>query len=114
MKRLSTLNRQPQQEISYITDSSEKITFLFRFLPTQQSWVVDVTSDKFNVYGLRLCCSPNILDKWNKILDFGVSVTTDDGLDPFRIEDFETGYCYVCIINKEETKTTTDYLDGNS
>lgn len=114
MKRLSTLNSQPYQEISYITESSLKVTLTFRFLPTQMGWVVDIVSDKFNVYGIKLCCSPNLLDKWHNVLDFGINVTTDDGYDPFRLDDFESGYCYVCITNKEETKNTVDYLNGNT
>lgn len=114
MKRLSTLTKKAIQNISFITDSSEKIYLVFRFLPTQNTWFLDISSDKINISGLRVCCSPNILDKWHNILDFGISVTTDDGLDPFRIEDFESGYCFVSIINKEELKRTTDYLNGNT
>ena len=112
MNIISTLNANPYQRVSFLTESGKEAVFVLRYLPTQKGWFVDLSYGDFAVYGIRVCCSPNLLDKWHNILDFGVNVMTDNGLDPFEITAFDNGSCFFSILTNDEKKQATEYLDG--
>jgi len=113
MKRLSTLNCNPIQNISYVTNSGKNIDMTFRYLPTQSQWVLDVDYETgFSVKGVVVSCYPNILDKYHNLIDFGINISTDDGLDPFELTCFQDGSCFVCILDENEKNQAMEYLDG--
>ncbi len=114
MKVLTTLNSNARQSLYFITDEKQRLKFTFYFLPTQDGWFYDVESEGFNLYGQRLCCHPNLLNKYSRIIDWGLNVSTTDGLDPYQIADFTSGYCYVSILDKEEVQQVEDYLNGQT
>lgn len=113
MQLISTLDGSAYQQVSYILDDGTTATLTLRFLPTQSRWVLDITDDSgFSVNGIMVCCYPNILDKWHNIIKYGINVSTTDGIDPFRQDDFETGYAFISMLDEEEKKKATDYLNG--
>lgn len=113
MQLITTLDGSAYQQVSYILDDGTTTTLTFRFLPTQMRWVLDVKDENgFEVNGVFLCCHPNILDKWHNLIKYGINVSTTDSIDPFRQDDFYTGYAFVAILNETETKKATDYLNG--
>lgn len=113
MQLITTITEESFQEFSYILDSGVKTTITLRFLPTQRRWLLDVSDENgFVVHGLYACCSPNILDKWHNIIDYGISINTDDKVDPYRQEDFASGYAFLCLLDKEEKESVTRFLDG--
>lgn len=113
MQLITTLDDSSYQEVSYILESGVKTTLTLRFLPTQRRWLLDVVDENgFEVHGLYVCCHPNLLDKWHNIIDYGINVATSDMVDPYRQEDFESGYAFLAMIDKEEKDYTTRYLNG--
>jgi len=113
MQRLTVLDSDAYQEVSYILEDGTKTTITLRFLPTQRRWLIDVKDENgFEVNGLYACCHPNILDKWHSEIDYGISITTDNGVDPYRQEDWESGYAFLAMLDSEEKKETTEYLNG--
>ena len=113
MKRLSILTSNPYQTVTFTTNSGKNVVMNFRYMPTQQRWFLDLTyGDTFAVNGLAVLCHPNILDKFHNILDFGINVTTDTGLDPTELTCFEDGSCFVCMLDSNEKEQATEYLDG--
>lgn len=114
MKVLSTLDSNARQSLYFITDDRKRLKFTFYFLPTQSNWYFDVESDEFNLYGQRLCAHPNLLTKYHNIIDFGLQVNTNDGLDPFQITDFVTGYCQIGVLNADEVSTIERYLNNET
>lgn len=112
MKVLSTLNSNPRQSLYFVTDENERLKFTFYFLPTQRNWYFNIESDNFNLYGQRLCCHPNLLAKYSNNITFGMNVTTTDGLDPYQISDFTTGYCYVSILDSSEVEQIEEAFNG--
>lgn len=113
MQAISTIDSSAYQEVSFILESGIKTTLTLRFLPTQRRWLLDISDENgFKVNGLYVCCHPNLLDKWHNIIDYGINIATDDMVDPYRQEDFESGYAYLAMLNKEEKEETTRYLDG--
>lgn len=113
MQRITTIDSDAFQEVSYILDSGIKTTLTLRFLPTQRRWLLDISDENgFEVHGLYVCCSPNLLDKWHNVIKYGISVSTDDMVDPYRQEDFRSGYAYLAMLDSEEQDAITRYLDG--
>jgi len=49
--------------------------------------------------------SPNILRNYKNILPFGISIITEDGSEPFLIDDFSTGRVGFFVLNKEEVES---------
>ena len=112
MKKISSLNASPNQSVTIVTEEGVYYKLSFRYLPTQLSWVMDIESDNFELYNQRVSCSVNILDKYHNLLKFGLAVWTIDGLDPMSVEDFDSGYAQIYILNNSELDITTEYLDG--
>ena len=112
MKLYTTITSQPSQDFYIITDDSKKVDIHLYFLPTQESWFIDITCENFTVKGIRVSRSPNILDKYHNILTFGINISTADGYDPWRITDFEDGYASFILLNEEELKSVTELLNG--
>lgn len=113
MRQITTIDSNSSQSIYFASETKNLIHFTFHFSSRQQAWFLDVETDTFNVYGIQICCLPNLLDKYRNIIDFGVSIVTEDGLDPWRVTDFEDGYCSFYVLNPEELKEVTELLDGN-
>ena len=113
MQRITIIDGDAFQEFSYILESGVKTTITLRFLPTQKRWLMDISDENgFRVNGIYVCCSPNLLDKWHNIIKYGIAVNTDDMVDPYRQEDFQSGYAFLSMLDDEEKKAITRYLDG--
>lgn len=115
MRVLTTLNSNPRQSLYFTTeDSSERVKLTFYFLPTQNNWYFDIESDSLTIYGQRLCCHPNLLCKYSNNIDWGMSVVTLDGLDPYQVTDFTDGYCYVSMLDADEVEAVGSLLNGET
>ena len=113
MQLITVLDGSAYQEVSYILESGVKTTLTLRFLPTQRRWLLDVSDDNgFEVHGLYVCCHVNLLDKWHNLIKYGINVATSDMVDPYRQEDFESGYAYLSILDGEEKERATAFLNG--
>ena len=113
MQRITIIDGDAFQEFSYILESGVKTTITLRFLPTQKRWLMDISDENgFKVNGIYVCCSPNLLDKWHNVIKYGIAVNTDDMVDPYRQEDFQSGYAFLSMLDDEEKEAITGYLDG--
>lgn len=114
MRKISSLTSNPNQSVTIVTSNGVYYKLNFRYLPTQLSWFMDVVSDNFQLYNQRVSCVTNILDKYHNTLDFGLAIWTIDGQDPMSVEDFESGYAEVYILDSDEMDKVTEYLDGKA
>ena len=112
MKQITTIDSNPSQSLYFITDDGIKLHFTLRFFPRLQRWSLDIESDDFNVNGVNVLTHPNILDKFNNLITYGINISTTDGLDPWRVDDFESGYASFNVLNEDEKEMVTRFLDG--
>lgn len=112
MKIINTITSQAKQRFAFISDTQEQIVFLLKFDPLQQKWFMDITTDNFELYNCGITCNVNILGKYSNIIDFGVQVYTENNIDPFRIDDFESGFATFAILNQDEIKEVEDWFNG--
>lgn len=102
----------PYQELTIVTSDGESFTLTLRYLPTQYYWILDIDGEAFSVHGLRLCNSPNMLDKYLNICPFGLKVDTVDDIDPMTVDAFTTGYCTIKYLNHDECLLIREYFNG--
>lgn len=112
MRVLSTLTDNAFQTVAFVTNKGEKVTLTFRYIPSQQTWFVDVVSNSLTVYGLALATFVNLLDPYHNNISWGLYVWSKDGFDPYRIDDFSTGRIRVAIIEDLENAVIQEFLNG--
>lgn len=109
---LSTLNDNAYQSVSFVTNVGEDVTLTFRYIPSQQTWFVDVVCDSLTVYGLALTTFVNLLDPYHNLITWGLYVWSKDGFDPYRIDDFTSGRIRVAVIEDLENAVVQEFLNG--
>lgn len=109
---LSTLNDNAYQSVSFDTNAGERVKLIFRYIPSQETWFFDVESDSLTVRGLALTAFVNLLDAYQNKITWGLYVWTQDGYDPWRIDDFVTGRIRVAIIEDLENAVIKEFLNG--
>lgn len=114
MKIINSISSQANQRFAFISDTQEQIVFKLKFDTLQQMWFMDVTTDTFALNNCAITCHPNILGKYSNIIDFGVQVVTENNIDPFRIDDFESGFATLGILNQDEIKEIESWYNGTT
>ena len=112
IRTISTLTDNAYQTVSFATNKGENVTLTFKYVPSQQTWFVDVESDSLTVYGLALATFVNLLDPYHNNISWGLYVWSKDGFDPYRIDDFSTGRIRVAVIEDLENAVIEEFLNG--
>lgn len=102
------------QTTDLILPDNTVATLMLSYRPRTKRWVADVgyAPLNFQVYGLALCCFPNVLRAWRNILPFGLGSLTSDGTDPFDINDFATGRVTVLLLTAPDVEAVETKIIG--
>lgn len=111
---LTTLNENAYQTLSFVTSNGEDVNLTFRFIPSQETWFVDVDSDSLTVHGLALTAFINLLDPYHNKISWGLYVWSKDGFDPWRFDDFITGRIKVAVIEEFEYIAIQEFLNSGN
>lgn len=109
---LNTLTDNAYQTVSFVTNKGEPVKLTLRYIPSQQSWFLDVESDSLTVYGLTLATFVNILDPYHNNISWGLYIWSKDGFDPYRIDDFASGRIRIAVIEDLENAVIEEFLNG--
>jgi hypothetical protein len=109
---LSTLTDKAYQTVSFDTNKGERVDITLRFIPSQETWFFDIESASLTVRGLALTAFKNLLDPYHNLISWGMYVWTEDGFDPWRIDDFSTGRVRIAIIEDLENAVIEEFLNG--
>lgn len=101
MIRVDNITADPHQRHTLLVDNGQIILTL-RFLPVVQIWVMDVEYRGKVQRGVKLSASVLHLRSFNYPFDFSVVLTDDTGIDPFRLDDFETERCELYYVTPDE------------
>lgn len=105
MLLITGLTSDATQEFTLVGEQGENISFKLYYFPGQIGWFYDVSYGNFNVTGQRLVVSPNTLNQWINIIEFGLGCTSSDGDDPFYIDDFISGRISLYLLNSTDIET---------
>lgn len=108
MYPVQNINSEPRQR-NILEFSRGSIELIMIFIPTKQFWRIDVTYTRSGddesqptIYGVKLANGTTHFKHRNWPFDFAVVDTTGNGVDPFRIDDFETGRSVLYFVSPEE------------
>lgn len=102
MIKVDKLTADPSQQYTLVTDDGNTIPFALQFLPRQQAWKFDIAYGSLTLRGAMLTCSPNIMRQYKNIVPFGMSVISNDALDPSYIDDFTSGRISIYLLDAAE------------
>lgn len=93
--------------IEIINAKQESYTGYINYNTSRQGWFLDLVSDNFKIYGIRITSLPNILRQWKDRLGFGICVICENNSEPFFLEDFNTGRAKLYLLDEDDL----DYQD---
>lgn len=90
MTLVDNLTDAADQTTTLILPDNTAATLRLRFRPRTKRWTADVAyaPANFAANGINVCCLPNILRAWRRVIPFGLAFMTADFTDPFQLEDF--------------------------
>lgn len=114
MTLVDNLTDAADQTTTLILPDNTVATLRLRFRPRTGRWTADIgyAATGFQVYGLNVCCLPNVLRPWRRLLPFGLAFMTADFTDPFQLTDFLTGRCSVYLLDAADVAAVEDTVIG--
>lgn len=109
MKILEGIRATGRQKLRTAAENGDTVEITLYYLPAPQMWKIDILSGNFDLKGLRLSNSLNILVQYQNIISFGLAVLIRDGGEPFLINDFSSGRCLLSIITPDEVDSVEDF-----
>jgi len=101
MRELTNLTDEPIQEHTILFEESE-VLLTIRFFPKTEIWCFDAEYKGKAVYGLKLSVGVLHMVGQNQPFDFIVSDNSNNGVDPFKRDDFSSGRCSLFILDADE------------
>ncbi len=113
MFQINEITSNPLQSRSVVLADGTIVELEMYFRPMQQSWWINSLAYLgFEVRGLRICISPNLLYQWRNILPFGLACFSTGNRDPSLQQDFLSGQSKLYILTEAEVEEYTEYLEG--
>lgn len=112
MRQIVELTNSANQDMSLLGENGEVIAFKLEYKPTQGFWYFDLSYNGKTINGARLVISPNILDSYKNIFSFGIACTSNDGGDPYFVDDFVNDRVQLYLLTEEERDEQDERLYG--
>lgn len=88
MQILKGFTDTPFQTAKLPLDNNETATIRLKYAPTQFSWYFDIEYKDVISNGNKLVLGSNILRCFKNIIPFGLALKSIDGIDPYKLDDF--------------------------
>ena len=95
-----TLNE--NSTIKVVNAKNENFTIYLNYNSTRQGWFLDLESENFNLYGIKITSVLNVLRQWKDKLGFGLYIETENNSEPFFLEDFNTGRSKIYLLEPDD------------
>ena len=113
MLKITNFTKQPFQTCKLPLETRESVDFKLYFSPTQLSWYFDFSYQDVTCNGNKLVLGVNILRAFKNIIPFGLAVEADQGIEPFKLDDFSTGRVSVYLLNQEDVELIEEEVFGD-
>jgi hypothetical protein len=104
-KYIDNISDNVSQLIQVTLDDGSAVTLTLNYRPAIQRWTMDVAYGTFSCYGIVVTNHYNILKQWRKYLGFGIGITSNDGVDPVNLTDFDSGRSVMHLLNADDMAT---------
>ncbi len=107
---LTEITDDPKQLFTVVLENNDTVTLGLEYIDQQQKWIYNLSypTSELTINGNALIGSPNILRQFQRIINFGIGVITNQGDDPSFIDDFSTGRATINILTAEEVQQVED------
>jgi hypothetical protein len=111
--KLITVNSNYKQKQSIILDDGTIFTMSISFRPRQQGWfITDLSYDDFELKGLRIVVSPNLLLQYKNIIPFGLACYSQGNREPMLKEDFSSKNVNLYLLTQSEVEEMVTLVNG--
>lgn len=99
------------QKQNLILPDGTQVLFTLNFYPMQYGWFVpQLTYKNFQLQGLRITNSPNMLNQFRNQIPFGLACFTQADREPTQQEDFVSGASQLYILSADECAQYAELL----
>ena len=109
MKVLNGIKATGTQNFTTTDGNGNSIQFTLYYRPSIQTWTADIVCGDFTLNGIRICTHLNLLQQYEKIINFGLSVITTGGGEPSQVNDFSTSRCQLIVLTADEVSSVSQY-----
>lgn len=104
-----------QQQVLVLPDGSS-LSLTLNYLPQQLGWFIqNLTYNDFQLNGVRICNSPNLLYQWKNLIPFGLACyTLPSNREPTLQTDFSEQISILYVLDADEVQEYADILSGKS
>jgi len=92
----SAISADPIQQIRIKIPTGD-VQLTLKYYATGGFWALDAVRDGVGVYGVSLCLGVKHMASSLLNVDFIVVDNSNLGLDPFKLDDFESGRCSLVV-----------------
>lgn len=107
MRIIDRLNSDPYQVLTMRVDG-DVVQLAFSYLQTRNQWIMAVQYKQIRIASVAVVNSLNLLLQFKNVLPFGIFVNTEDGFDPYFIDDFTNQRVTIGLLSSSEV----DILDS--
>jgi hypothetical protein len=112
MRLITELKDIAKQKIKLILDDGTSADMKLYYSQRTQCWQFDLAYNEKVINGGQLVLGFNILDQWSNILPFGVTVFSEDNIDPFLLSDFVSDRIKMYILDKNDLLEVNNLIYG--
>ena len=112
MLKVSDITNDPSQKFTVNLNDGKKLVLQLRYLPTQNSWYLDIDYDNgsFILLGTKVVSSYNLLLQYEFLIPIGIAVLTENQSEPYFLDDFVTGRSTMLILeDKSDFEQIKEY-----
>lgn len=88
MNKVAGISSQPKQQLSFVVEDGSQVALYLEYRPQQLGWFANLSWRDWELNGLRVVSSPNILRQWQNVIPFGLAIITAKDADPLNVTDF--------------------------
>lgn len=115
MRLLNQVTANPSQMQRVILSDGSTFTITIVFKPMQLGWFIsDLTYGDFNLKGVRIVTSPNILYQYKNVLPFGIACYTSENREPQLQQDFSSGNSKLYLLDEDDVAEIAELFSGQT
>ena len=113
MDIITSLTEYPNQKHTIVLENNNSADMILLYNARMQAWFINLSFEDFEVNGIKVVLTPNLLRQFRYKLPFGLAIYAEDFVEPFEIEAFYSGRVKIGILNSEEVDEVETEIYNN-
>ncbi len=111
MLRIQQITNDASQQQSLVLPDGSAVLLQINFKPLQIGWfITKLVYGDFELYGVRITNSPNILYQFKNQIPFGLACFSTANREPSQQDDFSSEASKLYILTEAEVQAYSDYI----